>query len=102
MLRADPSDDLLHAMLGAELLSDRRWEEAATAFRQALKLNPLYSAGWRDLGKALHLAGRQDEAVLVLEEGIPVARERGDLQAVREMEVWLKRAREGGAEGEGR
>jgi len=82
-------------MLGAGLLGEGRWEEAAEELRRAVALNPSYSAAWKDLGKALHLAGRAAEAVPVLEEGVAVAREAGDLQAAREMETWLRRARGG-------
>ena len=61
--------------------------------RQAVDQNPRYSAAWKALGDAHARAGSPDRAAEVYERGIAAAREAGDIQAAKEMEVFLKRIR---------
>ena len=42
-------------------------------------------------GKALTEAGQKDKAINTYQKGIEVANKKGDKQAVKEMEVFLKR-----------
>ena len=55
--------------------------------------NPRYSAAWKALGEARAGTGSLDRAADVYERGIAAAREAGDIQAAKEMEVFLKRLR---------
>ena len=59
--------------------------------RKALAHDPKYSAAWKRLGKALTDTGRTDEAIAAYEQGIRAAEEKGDVQAAKEMRVFLKR-----------
>ena len=61
--------------------------------RQAVDQNPRYSAAWKALGEAHVRAGSAERAAEVYERGIQAAREAGDIQAAREMDVFLKRLR---------
>lgn len=97
LLESDPEDALLHFLLGRELVSAGSHEEAVEPLRRAVALDPDHSAARKELGKALLRSGRHGEAAQALREGIRVAEANGDLQAVREMRVWLERA--GEAEG---
>jgi tetratricopeptide (TPR) repeat protein len=93
-LRAGGRDDaLLHFSLAGEYLKAERLDEAAAAAARATELDPEYSAAWKIHGKALAAAGRAGEAVSVFEQGIETAERHGDIQAAKEMRVFLKRLR---------
>jgi Tfp pilus assembly protein PilF len=51
-----------------------------------------YSAGWKVLGQAHAAAGDRAAAIASYRRGIEVAEARGDRQAAKEMQVFLKRA----------
>ena len=57
----------------------------------AVSLNPNYSAAWRLLGQAQVSAKRPDDAARSFERGIAVARNSGDRQVEKEMQVFLRR-----------
>lgn len=65
--------------------------EALNHLEQALKLDPDYTAAWKGYGQALHMERRDAESRKAYQRGIEVARAAGDRQAVREMEVFLRR-----------
>lgn len=84
---------LLRYTLGALHLQKGAPDLALVHLRAALGHDPEYSAAWRALGKALTEVGEADEAISVYTRGIAVAEARGDKQAAREMQVFLKRLR---------
>ncbi|MDT3672295.1 MAG: hypothetical protein ROZ37_18390 [Aromatoleum sp.] len=67
-------------------------DKAAGYYRDAVTRDPVYSAAWKGLGKALAAAGRPAEAVEAYREGIAVAERHGNIQAAKEMKVFLRRA----------
>jgi len=67
------------------------WAKAISHFTKAVEFDPDYSAAWKILGKALSAAGKSDAAISAYEQGIAVAERKGDKQAAREMQVFLKR-----------
>jgi Flp pilus assembly protein TadD len=87
----DPEDYFSHFGYASALFEAGRYQEAVQEFREAIRLKPDYSAAYRDLGKALEKAGAAAEARCVYLEGIPVAERNGDLQTLKEMQVFLKR-----------
>lgn len=84
---------LLRYGLGGEYLKAGKSEKAIEHLRQAVMLDPTYSAAWKLLGKALAKSDRTDEAVKAYEDGIRAAETKGDQQTAREMAVFLKRLR---------
>ncbi len=60
-------------------------------------LDPGYSAAWKLYGKVLAEQGLTDEAIQAYEKGITLAESRGDIQAAKEMRVFLKRLRKEGS-----
>lgn len=64
---------------------------AAEHLRAALELDRTYSAAWKLLGKALLAAGEPDAAGEAWQQGIAAATDRGDVQAAKEMLVFLRR-----------
>lgn len=91
MLARGQDSALLRYGLGGEYLNLKQHDKAIEHLRKAVALDPKYSAAWKLLGKALAEAGRTDEAIKAYEDGIRVAEEKGDKQAVKEMQVFLKR-----------
>ena len=97
---------LLRYSLGNEYLKAGEPARAAEYLREAVEREPRQSAAWKLLGKALAEAGDATAAITAYRAGIAVAEGRGDIQAAKEMKVFLKRlekahAGAGGATSEG-
>lgn len=58
---------------------------------KAVELDPAYSAAWKLYGRALVEAGNPAQAAKAYAQGIETAEARGDLQAAKEMRVFLRR-----------
>ena len=82
---------LLRFSLGNELLKVGNATEAIVQLRAAVDLDPFYSAAWKLLGKALTDADLPQEALACYRQGIVVAEARGDIQAAKEMKVFVRR-----------
>ena len=92
LLVKGPDTALLRYSLGNEYLKQGDLDRAIEHLAGATRLDPRYSAAWKLHGKALQAAGRAAEAIAILEQGIQVAEERGDIQAAKEMGVFRRRA----------
>lgn len=66
-------------------------DTAITHLAEAVRQDPQYSAAWKLYGRALLDAGYTTRAADTLTQGIEIATQRGDNQAMREMQVFLKR-----------
>lgn len=86
-----PEDPAARIGLAAAYLEAGQAEEAIREFNETIRLKPDYSAAHRGLGRALEKAGRAEQARAAYLRGIEVGRAAGDLQTVKEMEVFLKR-----------
>lgn len=95
MLQRGQDSPLLRFSLGSACLDDGDLLAAITHLSAAVEQNPRYSAAWRRLGDACVRAGSVDRAAEVYGRGIAVATAAGDLQAAREMTVFLRRIRRG-------
>jgi predicted Zn-dependent protease len=82
---------LLRFSIGNALVAEDKLSEAIVEFRETLNYDPNYSAAWKALGRALNDAGDTDAAIEAYTRGIEVASARGDQQAAKEMQVFLKR-----------
>jgi tetratricopeptide (TPR) repeat protein len=91
----DPDDYFSHFGYASALFDCGRYPEAVREFREAIRLKPDYSAAFRELGKALERSGAPAEAMQVYRQGIPIAERNGDLQTLKEMQVFLKRLEQG-------
>lgn len=91
MLARGQDNALLRYSLGNEYLHTGQFAIAAEHLGKAVTLDPQYSAAWKLYGKAL--AGNQqiNEAIQAWEQGITVAEKKGDIQAAKEMKVFLHR-----------
>lgn len=82
---------LLRFSLGQALFGNGDAAGAAVALREAVAFDANYSAAWKLLGRALADTGDAPGAIAAFERGIEVAQARGDVQAAKEMRVFLKR-----------
>ncbi len=90
MLAAGRDDALLRFSLGNAYLEEQP-ARAAEHLARAVELDPGYSAAWKVYGKALTAAGRDDDAAKAYQKGIEAATRNGDIQAAKEMSVFLRR-----------
>jgi len=93
MLEKGQDNALLRYSLGSEFFKSGDWDAAIGHLEQALEQDPGYSAAWKIYGRALIEAGRPGDAISAFEKGIGVAEGKGDVQAAKEMGVFLKRAK---------
>lgn len=91
LLASGKDGALLRFSLGNEWLKRGDAARAVTHLREAVRLDPRYSAAWKLLGKALETDGDRAGAVEIYRQGITTAQDNGDQQAVREMQVFLRR-----------
>ncbi len=91
MLASGRDNALLRFTMGSALYRQGQFEDAAKHLKKALKYNPQHSATWKLYGRVLVELGRDDDALTTFKQGIEVAMGRGDVQAVKEMTVFLRR-----------
>lgn len=82
---------LLRYALGSALLEAGEASAAVTELQAALRFDANYSAAWKLLGKAYLVAGDRAGATAAWRDGIAAAQARGDVQAAKEMGVFLRR-----------
>ena len=88
---------LLRYSLGTALLDANDAEEAIIHLRRALDFDDGYSAAWKQLGRLLAESGDVAAAIGTYRSGIAAAQKRGDKQAEKEMNVFLRRLEKSGA-----
>ena len=93
MLERGQDSPLLRYSLGLECLKAGDLLAAIDHLRKAVEQNPGYSAAWKALGEAHASAGSPERAAEIYEQGIAAAQKSGDIQAAKEMSVFLKRLR---------
>jgi len=82
---------LLRMSLANALLADGNADEALEQLRRALQFDADYSAAWKLLGRLLTERGDSAAAADAYCAGIAAAEQRGDKQALKEMQVFLRR-----------
>ncbi|MDO9372692.1 MAG: tetratricopeptide repeat protein [Gammaproteobacteria bacterium] len=82
---------LLRYSLGNAYFKQNDHAKACEHFARAVELDARYSAAWKGYAQALAAAERSEDALRAYETGIRVAEDKGDLQAAKEMKVFLKR-----------
>jgi tetratricopeptide (TPR) repeat protein len=66
-LKVDPRSASLHFYVGLTRFRQRQWEDAATALKQAVQLDPQLTEAYYPLGQTLRKLGRTEEARPYLE-----------------------------------
>ena len=91
MLALGKDSALLRYSLGAEYFKAKSYDDALRHLDKALALSPHHSATWKLFAKVLVGAERVEEGMRAYQQGIDVALLQGDLQAAKEMRVFLRR-----------
>ena len=91
LLHGPRDNALLRHAIGLLHLEAGAADCAAPFFADAVARDPDFSAGWKMLGKARQQLGDMTAARVAYQRGIDVAEKRGDLQAAKEMKVFLRR-----------
>ncbi len=85
MLKQEPDDVFLNFSFAMELSKENESDRALAQFDRVLSLDPTYTAAHYHKGNTLIGLGRQDEARVVLTEGVAACKQIGDDHAHREM-----------------
>lgn len=93
MLEQGQDNAMLRYTLGTLLLKEGLPGEAIAQLEHAVATDANHSASWKLYAKALAERGNTDAAIVAYEKGIDVAEARGDIQAAKEMKVFLNRLR---------
>jgi Tfp pilus assembly protein PilF len=91
MLAKGQDNAMLRLSLGNAYFKQKDFASAAMHFAKSLKFDPDYSAAWKGYSKALAENQQIPKAIEAYTEGIAVAEKKGDMQAAKEMTVFLKR-----------
>ena len=91
MLANGVDNALLRFSLGQAALGAGQPEAAVLHLGKAVEFDSAYSAAWKLLGQSQAACGDADGARATFLKGIEVATEKGDVQAAKEMRVFLKR-----------
>ncbi len=91
LLAGGTDNAMLRFGLGNAYYQAGEFEAAIAHLGHALEQDPGYSAAWKMYGKALAEADREQEAMEAYTKGIESAEKKGDVQAAKEMRVFLRR-----------
>ena len=91
LLASGTDNAMLRFSLGNAYYQAGEFEAAIAHLERALEHDPAYSAAWKIYGKALADSGRPDQARGAYARGIEHADSKGDVQAAKEMRVFLRR-----------
>ena len=91
MLTDGQESALLRYSLANAYAQQKDFAVALQHYVKSLELDPTYSAAWKGYAKALADSGQLQEAVQVYMQGIEVAEKKKDIQAAKEMKIFLKR-----------
>lgn len=91
MLAGGKDSALLRYGLADAYYKRADYDKAAFHLEAAVEQDPDYSAAWKLLGKVFAEAGHASKALSAFQQGIAVAERKGDVQAAREMKVFMKR-----------
>jgi len=91
MLENGQDSLILRFGLGQALLKQKDFTAAIEHLLKALEFDSEYSAAYKLLGKAYSSSDQNQLAIDTYEKGIQIAESKGDIQAAKEMKVFLKR-----------
>src|SRR5215212_973744 len=91
LLERDPNNPMVLYSLGNELFKEQKYLQAREYLGRAVGNKPDYSVAYRMLGRALYELHEDIEARRVFAQGREVAERNGDLQTVKEIDVFVRR-----------
>lgn len=91
LLAAGKDSALLRFGLGNAYLEAGDPAAAVSHLQRAVEMSATYSAAWKLLGRAMIAAGDSESALAAYRKGVVAAQQMGDKQALREMQVFIRR-----------
>ncbi|HLF30680.1 MAG TPA: tetratricopeptide repeat protein [Xanthomonadales bacterium] len=91
MISSGRDSAMLRLTLARLLARQGKLPEAIQHLESAVAQDPAYTAAWKELGRLFEDAGNPASARAAWQRGVAVAQARGDKQAGKEMNVFLKR-----------
>ncbi len=91
LLAQGQDNPMLRLGIGKSYPDQDEFDSAIVHLKACLQQDPNYSAAWKLLGRAYALKGDTELAIAAYRDGIRVASARGDKQAEKEMQVFLRR-----------
>ena len=91
MLQKGQDNLLMRYTFGSLSFKKGDYEAAIEHLSKALEFDSTHLASWKLYGRALAEAGKTEESINAFNSGIQIAEKRGDIQAAKEMKVFLKR-----------
>src|ERR671921_2590618 len=91
LLQRDPRNPMVLYSLGNELFKEGRYGEARDHLQRAVANKPDYSVAYRMLGRTHYELHENADAKNIFLKGKEVALENGDLQTVKEIDVFMRR-----------
>lgn len=91
LLERDQDNPMVLYSLGNELFKEKNYLEAREYLGRAVENKPDYSVAYRALGRTLYELGEDAEARRIFALGREVAGRNGDLQTVKEIDVFVRR-----------
>ena len=91
ILNAGNDNAMLRYTLGLVCFKEKDFTAAEEHLKMALEHDGRHSASWKLYGKTLSELERYEDAEVTFEKGIENAMSQGDIQAAKEMKVFLKR-----------
>ena len=91
LLDRDPDNPMVLCSLGIELFKEGSYAEARDHLSRAVENKPDSSVAYRMLGRAHFELGEDAEARRVFDKGREVAGQNGDLQTIKEIDVFARR-----------
>lgn len=95
LLAQGQDNKLLRLSLGSSFLDEGDAHTALIHLERCLAFDPEYSAAWKLYAKALAMTRQIEAAIAAYRQGISIAERKGDMQAAREMMVFLRRLEKG-------
>ncbi len=91
MLSQGRDSAMLRLTLGNAYAGQGDFDRALEHLLKAVEMEPGYSAAWKALGQLHRDHGEAAQAAAAWRQGLAVARDKGDMQVVRELEVFLRK-----------
>ncbi|MDQ3925639.1 MAG: tetratricopeptide repeat protein [Actinomycetota bacterium] len=91
LLEREPNNPMVLYSLGNELFKEQKYQEAREYLNRAVQSKPDYSVAYRTLGRTLYELHEDAEARRVFTEGREIAQRNGDLQTIKEIDVFVRR-----------
>lgn len=91
MIARGQDSAMLRLTLGRAYRAAGELAVAERHLAEAVRQQPDYAAAWKSLAQCQQAASRDAEARESFRQGLEAARANGDMQLVREMEVFLRR-----------